>query len=110
MTEVIVFSFDDMLLHSKKNKNGKEFCFFSNDFMTPNKFDKLMSTRQEHLIIEIQPVSCYCEFVVMPQQAVEEGWGRVKEGDLPFLGERRRKGALSLNFYLSKKFCASSAE
>ena len=31
-----------------------------------------MFTRQEHLIIEIQPVSCYHEFVMMPQQAVEE--------------------------------------
>lgn len=86
-----------MLLHSKKNKNGKEFCFFSTDFMTPNKFDKLMFTWQEHLIIELQPVSCYCEFVVMPQQC----GGRVGEserGRFAFPRWKMEKGSPEFEF------------
>lgn len=54
-------------------------------------------TWQEHLIIELQPVSCYCEFVVMPQQC----GGRVGEserGDLPFPGGRWRKGSPEFEF------------
>lgn len=46
-----------------------------------------MFTWQEHLIIELQPVSCYCEFVVMSTAPWGKGGESERGRDLPFLVE-----------------------
>lgn len=94
---------DDMLLHSRKNKMEKEFVSFQLISMTPNKFDQnsVFHHSKEHLINELQPVLIVwicCSATTM----WGKGEGRAKRGRFAFPRWKMEKGALSLNFYLSR--------